>query len=81
MSIPKDGQSIKGAKRHPTVEDDVTIYAEATIMGDITIGKGSVIGGNVWLTDSVAPFSLVYNKSEMHVRNDRFQGEVEDFVI
>jgi serine O-acetyltransferase len=55
MSIPKKARSIKGAKRHPTVEDDVTIYAEATILGDVTIGKGSVIGGNVWIRKSVPP--------------------------
>ena len=52
LSFPKDacGMIIKGAKRHPTIEDDVTIYAGATILGAVVIGKGSVIGGNVWLT-------------------------------
>ncbi len=45
----------KGLPRHPIVEDDVVIYAGATILGRITIGRGSVIGGNVWLTDSVPP--------------------------
>ncbi|MCK4958624.1 MAG: serine acetyltransferase, partial [Planctomycetes bacterium] len=59
MSIPKDGQSIKGAKRHPTIEDNVTIYAEATLLGDITIGKDSVIGGNVWIRKSVPPGTTV----------------------
>ena len=55
LSFPKDtdGKIIKGQKRHPTIEDNVTIYAGATILGDITIGKDSVIGGNVWLTESV----------------------------
>ncbi|MHC4148246.1 MAG: serine O-acetyltransferase EpsC [Planctomycetota bacterium] len=53
--IPKHGQSLKGAKRHPTVEDDVTIYAEATILGDVTIGKGAVVGANAWLRESVPP--------------------------
>jgi serine O-acetyltransferase len=48
-------------KRHPTIEDDVTIYANATILGGETvIGRGSVIGGSVWLTESVSPGSLVY---------------------
>ena len=63
MSYPltKEGHPIKGMKRHPNVEDNVTIYAEATILGDITIGKGSVIGGNVWLTYSVPPNSKVTN--------------------
>lgn len=55
LSFPKDtdGKIIKGQKRHPTIEDNVTIYAGATILGNITIGKDSVIGGNVWLTESV----------------------------
>jgi len=55
MSFPKDerGRIIKGRKRHPTIEDNVTIYAEATILGDVTIGKGAVVGGNVWLKESV----------------------------
>ena len=57
LSFPKDacGMIIKGAKRHPTIEDGVTIYAGATILGAITIGKGSVIGGNVWLTEGTEP--------------------------
>lgn len=57
LSFPKDacGMIIKGAKRHPTIEDDVTIYAGATILGAIIIGKGSVIGGNVWLTEGTEP--------------------------
>ena len=55
MSFPKDerGRIIKGQKRHPTIEDNVTIYAEATILGDITIGKGATIGGNVWVKQPV----------------------------
>jgi serine O-acetyltransferase len=55
LSFPKDerGKIIKGGKRHPTIEDNVTIYAEATILGDVVIGKGAVIGGNVWLKESV----------------------------
>ncbi|MFC1675905.1 serine O-acetyltransferase EpsC [Planctomycetota bacterium] len=55
MSFPKDerGRIIKGGKRHPTIENNVTIYAEATILGDITIGAGSIIGGNVWVKQSV----------------------------
>jgi serine O-acetyltransferase len=55
LSFPKDerGKIIKGGKRHPTIEDNVTIYAEATILGNITIGKGAVIGGNVWIKESV----------------------------
>jgi serine O-acetyltransferase len=65
LSFPKDkdGNLIKGIKRHPHVEDDVTIYAGATILGGgTTIGEGSEIGGNVWLTHSVPPHSKVYNQ-------------------
>ncbi|MBN2804231.1 MAG: serine acetyltransferase [Deltaproteobacteria bacterium] len=60
-SFPKDenGKPVKGVQRHPIVEDDVTVYSNATILGRITIGKGSVIGGNVWLTHSVAPGSKI----------------------
>ena len=60
-SFPKDacGKIIKGAKRHPDIEDNVTIYAGATILGNVTIGANSVIGGNVWLTESVPPGTKV----------------------
>lgn len=63
LSFPRDerGRIIKGGKRHPTIEDDVTIYAEATILGDITIGKGAVIGGNIWIKESIAPGVTVTN--------------------
>jgi len=51
-------------KRHPTIEDDVTIYSNATILGgETTIGRGSVIGGNVWITESVPPNTRVYNQA------------------
>jgi serine O-acetyltransferase len=56
----KQGRNDSGKKRHPTVEDDVTIYANATILGGTTvIGEGSVIGGNVWLHQSVPPYSRI----------------------
>ena len=60
-SFPSDEQGalIKGTPRHPIIEDNVVIYAGATILGRITIGRGSVIGGNVWLTQSVPPGSHV----------------------
>ncbi|WP_343729697.1 serine O-acetyltransferase EpsC [Duganella sp.] len=67
--FPSDEQGvlIKGVPRHPIVEDDVVIYAGATILGRITIGAGSTIGGNVWLTQSVPPAS---NVSQAQMRND-----------
>ena len=66
LSFDKDpvtGALVKGVKRHPNVEDDVVIYAGATILGGTTtIGRGSEIGGNVWIKDSIPPNSRVYNK-------------------
>ena len=56
-------------KRHPTIEDGVVIYANATILGGETvIGQNSIIGGNVWLTESVPPFSMVYHKGDIRVK-------------
>jgi serine O-acetyltransferase len=54
-----NGVLIKGQPRHPVIEDDVVIYAGATILGRITIGKGSVIGGGLWLTEGLPPGSVV----------------------
>ena len=54
-----DGTLVKGIPRHPIVEDEVVIYAGATILGPITIGRGSTIGGNVWITRDVPPQSRV----------------------
>ena len=62
FELDEQGNPVKGIKRHPNIEDNVIIYAGATILGgDTTIGQGSVIGGNVWLTDSVPANSTVYN--------------------
>jgi serine O-acetyltransferase len=57
--VKESGELVKGLLRHPVVEDDVVIYAGATLLGRITIGKGSTIGGNVWLTRSVPPGSVI----------------------
>ena len=56
---PKQGQKIKGVKRHPTIKDNVTIYAGATLLGDITIGENSTIGGGVFITEDVPANSRV----------------------
>ncbi|HVI73800.1 MAG TPA: serine acetyltransferase [Anaeromyxobacteraceae bacterium] len=71
-SFPKDekGLPIKGIDRHPIVEDDVVIYSGATILGRVTIGRGSSIGGNVWLTHGVAPGSRV---TQAEVREAGFE--------
>ncbi len=67
LSFPKDestGMLMKGHKRHPNVEDNVVVYAGATILGgDTVIGHDSEIGGNVWLMDSIPPYSRVYNQT------------------
>ncbi len=70
-SFPLDhkGNPIKGIPRHPVVEDDVILYGGATILGRITIGKGSTIGGNTWLTHSVPPQS---NVTQAQVREYHF---------
>lgn len=65
----ENGTLIKGLARHPIIEDDVVIYAGATILGRITIGRGSSIGGNVWLTHSVPPDSQI---SQAQVQQEAF---------
>ena len=57
--VDEQGHPIKGAPRHPVIEDEVVIYSGATVLGRITVGRGSTIGGNVWLTESVPPGSRV----------------------
>ena len=68
-SFPTDaeGQLKKGLARHPCVEDEVVIYAGATILGQVTVGRGSTIGGNVWLTHSVPQGSRI---SQAHTREN-----------
>jgi len=69
FATDESGALIKGAPRHPIVEDDVVIYAGATILGRIVIGKGSSIGGNIWLTHGVPPGS---NITQAKVRSEAF---------
>ena len=69
--LDKDGNPIKGIPRHPIVEDNVIIYAQATILGRIRIGANSVIGGNVWVTNSLPPYTkLVQFKAKEADFND-----------
>jgi serine O-acetyltransferase len=71
-----------GTKRHPTIEDQVVIYAGATVLGgDTVVGHDSIIGGNVWLTHSVPPNSLVYHQSQVKVRTVAEMADPLDFVI
>lgn len=76
-------KTLKGEKRHPTIEDNVIIYAGATILGGATtIGHDSVIGGNAWLTKSVVPYSLVQQTAEIRIHNTlNKDGHILDFSI
>ena len=75
-------KSLASTKRHPTIEDNVIIYAGSTVLGGKTIiGRDSVIGGNVWLTESVPPNSVVYHKSEVKIRTGTKSGETNNSVI
>lgn len=79
LAVSKD---VANTKRHPTIEDSVTIYAGATILGGKTIiGKGSTIGGNVWITDSIEPFSLVYYKDKTIIKSKEKHPAPIDFSI
>lgn len=70
------------SKRHPTIEDDVIIYAQAVILGGNTIiGRKSVIGGNSWITQSVPPESLVYSKSEVRIRSAETYFDTLEYII
>lgn len=70
------------SKRHPTIEDNVTVYSGATILGgDTIIGHDTIIGGNVWLTYSIEPWSVVYHKSESRIRGINPFPEPLNFVI
>lgn len=79
LSVDKSKAS---KKRHPTIEDNVVLYSGCTILGGETVvGRNSIIGGNVWLTESIAPFSVVYHKSEIIVRNSNGFTEPINFII
>ncbi|MDR1492777.1 MAG: serine acetyltransferase [Planctomycetaceae bacterium] len=82
LSFAKDGDGnlVRGTKRHPTIEDNVVIYANATVLGGNTvIGKGSVVGSNVWLTSSILPGTTVsLERPSLRIRNDSF---IQDFSI
>ncbi len=78
LSIQKE---LAKKKRHPTIEDDVIIYSNAVILGgDTIIGKGSIIGGNVWLTRSIPPNSVVQHRSEINLK-ETLSSEELNFII
>jgi len=75
-------KSMKGKKRHPTLEDNVIVYSGSTILGgDTIIGHDTVIGGNVWLTKSVPPFSVVFHESKVVIRESKDYNDPINFVI
>jgi len=79
LSVSK---SASGTRRHPTIEDRVVIYANATVLGgDTVVGHDSIIGGSVWLTHSVPAWSLVYQQGQVRVRNVAEVSDPIDFVI
>jgi serine O-acetyltransferase len=85
LSFPRDsdGNIIRGMKRHPTLEDEVVVYANATILGgDTVIGYRAVVGSNVWLTQSVAPNTVVtLEKPQLRFRSPQAQPGSLDFQI
>jgi len=76
FEVDDEGNPIKGVKRHPDVEDHVTIYAHATILGgDTRIGAHSIVGASVWLLQTIPPHSIAYNKGESLVVRPRRKKE------
>jgi serine O-acetyltransferase len=71
FQFDEQGRPLKDVPRHPIVEDDVVVYAGATILGRITIGRGSIIGGGVWVTHSLPPHA---NVTQAHFRRELFEG-------
>ncbi|MFD2602166.1 serine O-acetyltransferase EpsC [Flavobacterium suzhouense] len=79
LSVDKDKASLK---RHPTIEDKVILYANATVLGGETIvGEGSVIGGNVWLTESVPPDTQVFHKREIIKQKRKLKVLADNYTI
>ena len=79
LSVSKNNA---GIKRHPTIEDNVIIYAQAVILGGSTvIGKNSIVGGNTWVTQSIPSNSFVYNKSEVKIRSKDNSFETLEYII
>jgi len=79
LSVKKE---LSQVKRHPTIEDDVIIYAQSVILGGNTvIGKNSVIGGNSWIVQSIPPDSVVNNKNEVRIKTNKEFEEPINFII
>ena len=78
FALDAEGNPVKGIRRHPTVEDNVVIYSNATVLGGETVvGAGSTIGGSVFLTKSVPPNSLVMNQDpRLQIKTGQDKGDV-----
>ena len=72
--LDADGNPIKGIPRHPILEDDVVVYANATVLGRITIGKGCVVGANVWVTKDMKPKTKKYKKEKTSLLDIEFNN-------
>jgi serine O-acetyltransferase len=72
--LDKDGNPIKGIPRHPIIGDNVVIYANATVLGRVTIGSGSVIGANVWVTHDMKPGSKKYKQQKKDIFDLEFNN-------
>jgi len=72
LSFPKNacGNLIRGSKRHPTLHDRVTVYANATLLGDITVGENAIIGSNCWIRHDVPPNTLVQNEEPTSIMRE-----------
>lgn len=71
--LDKDGKPIKGIPRHPILKDNVIVYANATVLGRVTIGKGCVIGANVWVTRDMRPCSKKYKQNKTDILDIDFE--------
>jgi serine O-acetyltransferase len=79
LSVDKD---LADKQRHPTIGDDVVLYASATVLGgDTHVGEGSIIGGNVWLTESVPARSVVYHRSTVKIRREDDAPEASEAPV
>ena len=75
-------RKLSQTKRHPTIEDNVILYAGCTILGGNTIiGHDTIVGGNVWLTESVSPYSIVYRENKTVIRKNKTVPEEINFII
>ena len=76
FTLDSNGNPVKGVPRHPILEDDVIVYSNATVLGRITIAKGTVIGGNIWVTESTMPGERL-----VQARKSRRKSRYDDILV